>query len=86
VRDTHWIEDCGERAQFFEFPAISLTIVTVKHQRDISEFMLVPGHQARAGLTKFRKHHIARAQASLNRRIELAASQDLAGLGRLGHE
>jgi hypothetical protein len=60
--------------------------MAVQHNGYVGEFMLVPGHRASHRLAQFRKHNVIRAQASLNWRVELSTAQDLAGLGRLGHE
>jgi hypothetical protein len=80
------IEDCGERRKVIEFAAISLPVMALQNNGHVGEFMLVPGNQARNRLAQFREHNVIRAQASLNWRVEFSSAQELAGLGRRGHE
>jgi hypothetical protein len=86
VCHAHRIEDCGQRREFIELATISLPVMAVEHDGYVGKFMLVPGDRAGNRLAQFREHHVIRAQASLNWRVELSTTQDLAGLSRLGHE
>ena len=74
------IEDGGERPQFIELAAIAFQVVAVQHDCDVGQFVLVPGHAARAGLPQFGKQHVAGAQACLDGGVELSSAQQLAGV------
>jgi hypothetical protein len=86
VRHAHRIEDGSKRREFVEFAAIAFPVMAVQHDGYVGKLMLVPGDRAGNRLAQFREHNVIPAHASLNWRVEFSTAQELAGLGRLGHE
>ena len=61
MRHAHGIEHSGEGPEFIQFAAITFEIVSMKHNRYVSKFMLMARHGARHGLAKFREHYVVGA-------------------------
>jgi hypothetical protein len=61
MRHAHGIEHSGERPEFIQFAAITFEIVSMKHNRYVSKFMLMSRHGARNWLAKFREHYLVSA-------------------------
>jgi hypothetical protein len=82
----HRVEDCSEGMEFLQPAAIAFEIVTLKHNRDIGECMLMTRHGTSDGLAEFREDDVLDADGCADRGIELASTQDFPRLCRTGHE
>ena len=80
------IENRSKRTKFIESAVIAFHVLAIKHDRYISQCVLMAGHRTRSRLAEFRKHGVCGIHTSPDRGKEFSSIEDFAGLGGVGHE
>ena len=80
MHNSRWIEDGREGLQLIQSAGKPFGIMTVKRQRDVGQFMLVPGHLAGPRLAQFSQQHVLLGLVPDHGGVKLASAERLTGL------